>query len=100
MLTTSTRLKLQSILRRMVEGSSVSLSDRVDLQRFAESDRTIYSWLRRARRRQLAGRRLEGLDSFLDELDLGSSEPDQHYSPEADDLGDWFVGADPWLRRD
>ena len=100
MLTTSTRLKLQSILRRMAEGSSVSLSDRVDLQRFAESDRTIYSWLRRARRRQLAGRRLEGLDSFLDELDLGSSEPDQHYSPEADDLCDWFVGAGPWLRRD
>ena len=100
MLTTSTRLKLQLILRRMAEDSSVSLSDRVDLQRLDECDRTVSSWLSRARRRQLAGRRLEGLECFLEELDLRNSEPDQQYSPEADDLGDWFVGADPWLRRD
>ncbi len=50
MLTTSTRLKLQSILWRVAEGSSVSLSDRVYLQKFADRDRTVSSWLRRARR--------------------------------------------------
>ena len=100
MFTTSTRLKLQSILRRMAECSIVSLSDPVDLPQCAECDRTVKSWLHRARRRQLSGRRLEGLESFLDELDLGRSDPHQHYSPEADDLCDWFVGAGPWLRRD
>ncbi|WP_114992173.1 hypothetical protein [Synechococcus sp. UW179A] len=100
MLTTSTRLKLQSILRRMAEGSSVSLSDRVYLQKFADRDRTVSSWLRRARRQQLAAGPLEGIDCLLDGLDLGSAEPDQLQSPEADDLGDWFAGADSWLRRD
>ena len=100
MLTTSTRLKLQSILRRVAEGSSVSLSDRVYLQKFADRDRTVSSWLRRARRQQLSGCPLEGLDSLLDGLDLCSAEPDQQHSPEADDLGDWFAGADSWLRRD
>ena len=100
MLTTSTRLKLQSILRRVAEGASVSLSDRVYLQKFADRDRTVSSWLRRARRQQLSGRPLEGLDSLLDGLDLGSAEPDQKHSPESDDLGDWFSGADSWLRRD
>ncbi|QNI53728.1 hypothetical protein SynBIOSE41_01207 [Synechococcus sp. BIOS-E4-1] len=100
MLTTSTRLKLQSILRRMADGCSVSLSDRVYLQKFADRDRTVSSWLRRARRQQLAGGHLEGLDSLLDGLDLGSADPDQQHSPDADDLGDWFAGADSWLRRD
>ncbi|MAF40626.1 MAG: hypothetical protein CL859_02025 [Cyanobium sp. ARS6] len=101
MLTTSTRLKLQSILRRVAEGASVSLSDRVYLQKFADRDRTVYSWLRRARRQQLAGRHPGALDSLLSDLDLGSVEPDQqHHRPETDDLGDWFAGADPWLRRD
>ena len=100
MLTTSTRLKLQSILRRITDGSSVSLSDRIYLQKFADRDRTVSSWLRRARRQQLAVGHLEGLDSLLDGLDLGSAEPDQLHRPEADDLGDWFAGADSWLRRD
>ena len=100
MLTTNTRLKLQSILRRLAQGSSISLSERVYLQKFADCDRTVSSWLRRARRQQLAGHHRGGLDSLLDDLNLGDAEPDQRHRPDADDLGDWFGGADSWLRRD
>ena len=100
MLTTSTRLKLQSILRRLAQGSSISLSERVYLQKFADCDRTVSSWLRQARRQQLAGHHRGGLDSLLDDLNLGDAEPDQQHRPESDDLGDWFGGADSWLRRD
>ena len=100
MLTTSTRLKLQSILRRLAEGSSITLPERVYLQKFADCDRTVSSWLRQARRQQLSGRHRGGVDQLLDELNLGSAEPDQQHQPDADDLGDWFGGADPWLRRD
>ena len=100
MLTTSTRLKLQSILRRMAEGSSITLSERVYLQKFADCDRSVSSWLRQARRQQLSGRQRNGVDSLLDDLNLGSVEPDQHHRPGNHDLGDWFGGADPWLRRD
>tara|TARA_B100000925_G_scaffold223986_1_gene172570 strand:- start:161 stop:463 length:303 start_codon:yes stop_codon:yes gene_type:complete len=100
MLTTSTRLKLQSILRRLSEGSSISLSERVYLQKFADCDRSVSSWLRQARRQQLAGGGRSGVDSLLDDLNIGSAEPDQQHRPGADDLGDWFGGAEPWLRRD
>ena len=100
MLTTNTRLKLQSILRRLAQGSSISLSERVYLQKFADCDRTVSSWLRQARRQQLAGHHRGGLDSLLDDLNLGDAEPDQRHRPDADDLGDWFGGADYWLRRD
>ncbi len=100
MLTTSTRLKLQSILRRLAQGSSISLSERVYLQKFADCDRTVSSWLRQARRQQLAGHHRGGLDSLLDDLNLGDAEPDQQHRPDSDDLGDWFGGADSWLRRD
>jgi len=100
MLTTTTRLKLQSILRRLAEGSNISLSERVYLQKFADCDRTVSSWLRQARRQQLSGRHRVGVDQLLDELNLGSAEPDQQLRPDADDLGDWFGGADSWLRRD
>ena len=100
MLTTNTRLKLQSILRRLAQGSSISLSERVYLQKFADCDRTVSSWLRQARRQQLAGHHRGGLDSLLDDLNLGDAEPDQQHRPDSDDLGDWFGGADSWLRRD
>ena len=100
MLTTSTRLKLQSILRRLAQGSSISLSERVYLQKFADCDRTVSSWLRQARRQQLAGHHRGGLDSLLDDLNLGDAEPDQQHRPDSDDLGDWFGGAESWLRRD
>jgi len=100
MLTTSTRLKLQAILRRLATGTSVSLEERVYLQKFADCDRTVASWLRQARRQQLAGHPFSGMDGFLNELDLGASEPNQEHRPDRDDLGDWFGGADPWLRRD
>ena len=100
MLTTSTRLKLQSILRRLAQGSSISLSERVYLQKFADCDRTVSSWLRQTRRQQLAGHHRGGLDSLLDDLNLGDAEPDQQHRPDSDDLGDWFGGADSWLRRD
>ena len=41
MLTTSTRLKLQSILRRLAAGTNVTLTERVYLQKFADCDRTV-----------------------------------------------------------
>ena len=52
MLTPSTRLKLQAILRRIGHNESVSLSERIYVQKFADHDATVASWLRRARRMQ------------------------------------------------
>jgi hypothetical protein len=98
MLTTNTRLRLQEILERIASGAPVSLCERVYLQKFADRDATVASWLRRARRRQL-GQAEHPIDRLLADLDLGPSEPDEGFDPGNDDLGDWFRGAPPWLRR-
>ncbi|WP_369793819.1 hypothetical protein [Synechococcus sp. KORDI-100] len=97
MLTTATRLRIQDILRRVAQGQSVSLQDRIYVNKFAEHDRTVNSWVNRARRMQLQQAPSKGLDGFLDDLDLGSEEEGDQYRG---DLGDWFGNASPWLRRD
>jgi hypothetical protein len=99
MLSTPTRLRLQAILDRIARGQPVSLGERVYVQKFADRDHTVASWLRRARRRQLSDDSDDGIDRLLADLDLGSVEPDDRFRPGEDDLGDWFSGAPPWLRR-
>jgi hypothetical protein len=99
MISTATRLRLQAILQRIADAEPVSLSERVYVQKFADRDPTVASWLRRARRRQQGTRSGDGIDRLLADLDLGSPEPDERFRPGEDDLGDWFSGAPPWLRR-
>ncbi|MGC6482201.1 MAG: hypothetical protein ACON4T_01325 [Synechococcus sp.] len=99
MLTTATRLKLQAILGRVVRAESAPLSEMVLLQNYAERDRTVSSWVHRAQRLRQSGGSAAGLDGLLDDLDLGCHDAGDRHRP-GDDLGDWFGGASPWLRRD
>ena len=69
MLTTATRLRIQDILRRVAQGQSVSLQDRIYVNKFAEHDRTVNSWVNRARRIQLQQAPSKGLDGFLADVD-------------------------------
>ena len=98
MLTTATRLKLQEICGRIARGEMVSLQERVLLQKFANRDRSVSSWVSRAHR-QLHAKPSNGVDGLLADLDLGSQDPGDQHRPD-DDLGDWFGQASPWLRRD
>ena len=98
MITTSTRLRLQDICQRIALGESVTLAERIELQKFADRDRSVLSWMNRAQRRQQQGA-VTGLSELLMDMDLGSSDPGDQQRPE-DDLGEWFGNADPWLRRD
>lgn len=97
MLTTSTRLKIQGILKRISKGESVTLAERIYVNKFAEHDRTVSSWLSRARRMQSQDAPSQGLDGFLADLDLGSQDEGDRYRG---DLGEWFGNAASWLRRD
>ena len=98
MITTTTRLRLQNICARIAQGESVSLTERVYLQKFAERDRSVHSWMNRAQCRQQQGA-VTGLDKLLIDMDLESSDPRDRQHPE-DNLGEWFSNVDPWLRRD
>ena len=69
MLTTSTRLKLQNICSRLAQGQFVSLQERVYLQKFADRDRSVSTWLSRAQRFQREGVQ-DGLDGLMADLDI------------------------------
>lgn len=99
MLTPTTRLRLQDIIQRIARSAPVSLQDRIYVQKFADRDPTVWSWLRRARRRQQEGTPAAGLDDFLAQMDLGEVGPEGAFDPRRDDLGEWFGGAPNWLRR-
>ena len=99
MLSTATRLRLQEILLRIANQREVSLNERVYLHKFADRDQTVARWLHRARKMQLKNGSTEGVDKLLEDLSLGSTDPQENFNPENDDLGDWFSGAPSWLGR-
>tara|TARA_Y100001968_G_C19389180_1_gene734598 strand:+ start:1091 stop:1393 length:303 start_codon:yes stop_codon:yes gene_type:complete len=99
MLSTSSRLKIQDILKRLARGQEVSLSERIYVKKHAERDQSVFSWLKRARRIQQKTLVNDSIDNLMNQLDLGSSEPSSSYNPEQEDLGDWFKGAPSWLGR-
>lgn len=105
MLTPTTRLRLQGIVGRIAAGETVTLAERIYLQKFADRDASVAGWLRQARRRQQGQKPADGLDRLLADLNLGSAEPDDGPPRRGrgdggdEDLGDWFGGAPGWLRR-
>lgn len=99
MLTPKTRLRLQGIIRKIADSHPVSLQERIYVQKFADRDSSVWSWLRRAQRQQRLGTPQPGLDQFLVEMDLGEPGDTTGFDPRRDDLGDWFSGAPNWLRR-
>ena len=54
MLTPTTRLRLQAIVERIGNDQPVALDERIYLQKFADRDPCVATWLRRAHHRQRA----------------------------------------------
>ena len=83
LLTSATCLQLQDILERIGNVQSVTLQERIDLQKFADHDQSVASWLRQARRQRHRS---------------GPSEPVDTDRPD-DDIKGWFGGTPGWVRR-
>ena len=99
MLSTSARLRIQEILTRISNGNSVTLEERIYINKYATRNQNVSNWLRKAsriQRKQPAGNRI---DELLNELNLNPDEPNSTYNPDLDDLGEWFSGAPSWIRR-
>lgn len=102
MLSTETRLKLQSICDRISCREEISLSESILVSKWADRHRTVYEMLRRARRKAFQGDEpLSSMDQFLSDLNLGDPDPSNHRSDfdGPDDLSDFFK-APYWTRRD
>ena len=99
MLTTSSRLRIQEILTRLSMGKKVSLEERIYINKYATKNQNVSNWLRRASRMQRNKPVYNPIDELINGLDLNSEEPQSHYNPDQDDLGEWFSGAPSWIRR-
>ena len=99
MLTTSSRLRIQEILIRLSQGNKVTLEERIYINKFAEKNQNVATWLRKASRMQRKQILSNPIDELLNGLDLGADEENSTYNPDQDDLGEWFSGAPSWIRR-
>ncbi len=99
MLTTSARIRIQEILRRMANGNKVTLKERIYIYKYASNNQNVASWLRKALNIQRNKVSANPIDELINGLDLCSSDPEGTYNPETDDLGEWFSGAPSWIRR-
>ncbi len=109
MLSTTYRLKLEAICNKIVNGESVELSEMIWAEKLAKANRSASTILRQARRRASNPDMTENsLDGFLNALDLGDPDPQNHRSGfnSVDEIADWFKRDDTddesgsWRRRD
>ena len=99
MLTTSTRLRIQEILNRLAMGNQVTLEERIYINKYAEKNQNVSSWLRKASLIQRYKHKSNPIDNLLNGLDLCSEDPNSTFNPDHDDLGEWFSGSPSWIRR-
>ena len=105
MLSTQTRLRLEDIAARIAGGLNVSLDEMTFIQKWANANRSAAAILRKARRRALNGEPEEGsLDEFMEAMDLGDPDPQNHLTSEStpEDIYNFFKrdDEDGWRNRD
>lgn len=105
MLSTQTRLRLEDIAARIAGGLNVTFEEMQWAQKWSEHNRSAAAILRKARRRAINGEPAEGsLDAFMEAMDLGDPDPQNHLTSEStpEDLYNFFKrdDADDWRTRD
>ena len=105
MLSTNYRLKLEGICNKIVNGESVELSDMIWCEKLSKANRTANTMLRQARRKAAnPDMQEDSLDGFLNALDLGDPDPQNHKKGfnTVDEIVDFFKrdDEDGWRQRD
>tara|TARA_Y100001968_G_C19376953_1_gene728173 strand:- start:977 stop:1279 length:303 start_codon:yes stop_codon:yes gene_type:complete len=99
MLSTSARIRIQEILTRISNGNTVTLEERIYINKYASRNQNVSTWLRKASHLQRNKPISNQIDELIDGLNLCSSDPHSTYDPDHDDLGEWFTGAPSWIRK-
>jgi len=104
MLSTTYRLRLESICKKIANKDEVSLTDMVWAEKLAKSYTTAREWLNKARR--YAAQEIEegSMDDFMNRMGLGDPDPSNYRTgfSGADEIVDWFKQdkSDDWRQRD
>ena len=100
LLSNQKRLKIQGIIKRIAHDKSISLEDRIYVEKFAQHNSTISLWLKKANSFRRNGIKSDGgIDSLLQSFGIDGLDKENHFKPNKDDISDWFGGAPDWLRR-
>ena len=99
LLSNQKRLKIQRIIKRIVQDKSISLEERIYVEKFAQHNSTISLWLKKANSFRRDGIKKDGIDNLLQSLGIDGLDKENHFNPNEDDISDWFGGASDWLRR-
>jgi hypothetical protein len=101
MLSTQMRLRAEFICGRIAQGAPVELSDVSWIQKLAQRNPTVDSWLRRARHIAINGHSdQDSLDGFCQVLGLGEPDPSDHLTGPQDPttIAEWFQSKRKWFR--
>jgi len=107
MLSTQYRIRMQRICEAIELGEPVGLHEMIWAEKLAKANGHARTMLSQARRKaQNPDMDQDGLDGFLNALDLGDPDPSNHRTgfSSADEIADWFTrddtDTDEWRRRD
>ncbi|MGA0401648.1 MAG: hypothetical protein ACO3PX_16895, partial [bacterium] len=93
MLSNTYRLKLEFICSKISKGEEVQLSDMIWADKLGKANRSAAEMLRKARRTaHNPDMQEEGLDSFMNAMDLGDPDPSNHRSGfrSPEEIVEWF----------
>ena len=100
LLSNQKRIKIYKIIQRIAQDKSISLEERIYVEKFAQHNSTISLWLKKANSFRRNGlKNGDGIDNLLQSLGIEGLDKENHFKPNEDDISDWFGGAPDWLRR-
>ena len=100
LLSNQKRLKIQGIIKRIAQDKSITLDERIYVEKFAHHNATISLWLKKANSFRRNGTKNDGgIDNLLQSFGIDGLNKENHFNPNEDDISDWFGGAPGWLRR-
>ena len=104
MLSTTYRLRLESICKKIANKEEVSLTDMVWAEKLAKSYTTAREWLNKARRQSAQDIQEGSMNDFMNKMGLGDPDPSNYKTGfgSADEIVDWFKQDKPddWRQRD
>jgi hypothetical protein len=109
-LSTAYRLRVEAICDKISNGETVELSEIIWVEKLSKTNSVVARMLRQARRSSMNNTmEQDSLDGFLNALDLGDPDPQNHKSQfnTVDEIVDFFKRDDldgdsnnTWRRRD
>ena len=100
LLSNQKRIKIQGIIKRIAQDESITLQERIYVEKFAKHNSTISLWLKKAKSfRRVGVKNHFGIDNLMQSLGLDGLDEENHFNPNEDDISDWFGGSPDWIRR-